>query len=165
MGQVTLRPVGMDERETLDRLYQLYRHDLSEFSGQGIGANGRYPSTDLSRYLEDATFGAYFVMVGGALAGLVLVHFASHTYDDEAVSNLDDFFVLRAHRRQGVGTRAARALFSSRPGLWQINKKVCNTAAVGFWRQVLSDLAVQVLLETSGPDGIYMHILRSGKPV
>jgi predicted acetyltransferase len=158
----------MDESailDRLDRLYQLYRHDLSEFSGQRIGTDGRYPVPDLSRYVEDDSHSAYWIMVGDALAGLVLVHWASHTYDDEGVNNLDDFFALRPYRRQGVGTRAARALFSSMPGLWQVNKKVYNTPAMGFWSRVLSDLPVEVLLEADGPEGIHVHILRSAEPI
>jgi hypothetical protein len=51
------------------------------------------------------------------------------------------------------------------PGLWQVNKKVYNTADIGFWRQVLSDLSVAVLLEADGPDGIHVHTLGPAEPV
>ena len=42
-------PSVVIEGIALERLYQLYRHDLSGVSGQRIGADGRDPATTIGR--------------------------------------------------------------------------------------------------------------------
>lgn len=48
MTAVELRPVGIETRPILERLWQLYRHDLSEFRSEHTpdGIRGTLPSED-----------------------------------------------------------------------------------------------------------------------
>jgi predicted acetyltransferase len=48
-----------------------------------------------------------------------------------------EFFILRRYRRQGVGARAARAVFDRFPGAWQVRQRPENAAAIAFWRRVI----------------------------
>ena len=48
-----------------------------------------------------------------------------------------EFFVVRAHRRGGAGTNAARAIFSRYPGTWEAAVSRRNVGALPFWRHAI----------------------------
>ena len=54
---------------------------------------------------------------------------------DRAVA---EFFVVRKHRRRGVGLAAAHALFGSAWGVWEAAVVRRNAGALAFWRQAAS---------------------------
>ena len=49
-----------------------------------------------------------------------------------------EFFILRKHRRAGVGAAAARAVFARYPGVWEAAVVRRNTAALAFWRRAVA---------------------------
>ena len=51
--------------------------------------------------------------------------------------DLAEFFVVRRYRRQGVGTRAAAAIFGLRRGRWEVRERTGNAAARAFWRKAI----------------------------
>ena len=51
--------------------------------------------------------------------------------------DMNEFFVLRRHRRTGVGAGAAGAVFDLFPGAWEVREIVRNTPAQAFWRKVI----------------------------
>lgn len=53
--------------------------------------------------------------------------------------NMDEFFVLRKHRRHGVGTAVAREMFRRFPGRWRVAQTPRNTGAQAFWRKVIGE--------------------------
>ncbi len=155
-----LRLAASGEAEILAGLFQLYRHDLSEYSGQDIGQDAAFDDRNLGRYLLPARYCAYLFHVGDQLAGFALVDLESNHVENETVSNLDDFFILRRWRRQGVGTEAATLLLSSRPGRWQINKRTYNPVAMNFWNRVVESVATGEIREHVTEGDIHMHIFR-----
>jgi hypothetical protein len=86
-----LRTVGERDRVVLDRLFQLYQHDLSEFRGTWPDAEGRCPSARLGQWLELPGTVAYLVVAGARIGW-----------------SMGEFFVVRAARHAGVGSAAAR---------------------------------------------------------
>jgi predicted acetyltransferase len=50
---------------------------------------------------------------------------------------MEQFFVLKRHRRSGVGLQLARHVFLSHPGLWEVGQMPSNAAARTFWRSVI----------------------------
>ena len=91
-----------------------------------------YP--DLALYWsEPGQRWAYGLRAGEADVGFALVR---------RVPELDrfsmaEFFVARAHRRQGRGVAGARAVLLRHPGLWQITQREANAGAIAFWHRVL----------------------------
>ena len=152
-----LQRIGLERRATLERLYQLYRYDRSEYNNQEINDDGPFPHIDLGPYVDDPKDLPQFILMGEAIAGFALVNMQSHAYEGRTVKNLDDFFVLRRYRRSGVGFAAARALFATEPGLWQINKKTNNTPAMAFWQRVVGEITGGSFREYQG-QGIHVHI-------
>jgi predicted acetyltransferase len=72
----------------------------------------------------------------GHLAGFALINRLSRT--GLAVDhNMAEFFVVRKHRRRGVGRAAAAEIFSRYRGRWELAMARRNVAALAFWREVI----------------------------
>ena len=145
MADVTLEPAGPQKRETLANLFQLYTHDFSEqWAGRAdgeLGENGRFPDyVWLDSYWQEARREPFLIRVDGQLGGFVLINDFSHSGlpTDYAVA---EFFVVRKHRRAGVGRAAAFAAIRPRPGQWELAVARKNTAAYPFWEGVATELA------------------------
>ena len=92
----------------LSNLLELYIHDLSAiFPHVSLGADGRFGYPGLAAYWAepDRRF-AFIIEESGKTAGFVLVTRGSPAVTDPDVYDIAEFFVLRAHRRAGVGRRA-----------------------------------------------------------
>jgi len=49
-------------------------------------------------------------------------------------TDMAEFFILPAYRRQGLGQLAAKTLFGLFPGPWLVRVLLSNVAAEPFWR-------------------------------
>jgi predicted acetyltransferase len=146
MARVTLDPAGREARETIANLFQLYVHDFSEqWAGTDRGElrpDGLFePYPFLDSYWQEARRWPYLILADGHLAGFVLINDHSHSGRpiDCAVA---EFFVVRKHRRGGVGRAAAKAAIARRPGQWELAVARTNVPAQAFWRGVAAELAV-----------------------
>ena len=63
-----------------------------------------------------------------------------------------EFFVVRKHRRGGVGRAAAAAAIAPRPGQWELAVARTNAGAQAFWRGVAAELAADGAVEESLQD-------------
>jgi predicted acetyltransferase len=138
--RVSLISLGREHEATFQNLIQLYTHDFSElWAGTPRGdvqENGRFTDYPLSGFWERARWSANLILVGTTTAGFALVNDLSHIGDD-VDANVAEFFVLRKFRRQGVGKSAARTMFNSRPGSWEVAVARRNQAARKFWKSVI----------------------------
>jgi predicted acetyltransferase len=121
----------------VERLWLMFRHDLSEFGGQLPDPDGTFRAEWLTAAFEDPGWACYvFSGPENRPAGFAIVRGL-----DGPVRVLNSFFVVRALRRSGVGLQAARAVVAEHPGPWEIAFQDVNTGAVRFWRRVATDLA------------------------
>jgi predicted acetyltransferase len=51
---------------------------------------------------------------------------------------MEDFFIVRACRRLGIGQSAVQLILSRFAGRWEISQYLRNTGAVSFWRRVVA---------------------------
>ena len=159
MAKVTLEPAGPEKRETLSNLFQLYTHDFSEqWADRRDGElqdDGRFPDYPwLDSYWRDPRREPFLIRVDGQLGGFVLVNEFSHSGlpIDHAVA---EFFVVRKHRRSGVGRAAAFAAIRPRPGQWELAVARRNTAAYPFWQGVAAELASDGVEAIDRDDGLW----------
>jgi predicted acetyltransferase len=143
MSNVQLIPAKRSEIGVLRHLMQLYLYDFSEYlcddEDEAIGEDGLYdPGFDLQRYWEKPGFWAYLARVEGRLAGFVLVS-SRVRHRPKPGRYIDEFFVLRCYRRQGVGRALAFQTFDSFRGYWEITQIGANTSAQAFWRKVIAE--------------------------
>jgi len=71
----------------------------------------------------------------------------------EGTRDISEFFVLRRHRRRGVGTEVARRVFDRYPGKWEVTQLTRNVDAQAFWRRVIGDYTGGRYDELPRPDG------------
>ncbi|GAB3815176.1 GNAT family N-acetyltransferase [Micromonospora zhanjiangensis] len=143
---VSLQPIGDDQRPVLESLWQLYRHDLSEFRGYLPDQHGRYGPGGLPRYFTDPGRSGDLIRVGADPAGFALLC----TLPD-GTRMVGEFFVVRAARRQRVGYAAARQLLDRHPGPWAIPFQEENPGAARFWRRVVGEVAGTAYREERRP--------------
>jgi predicted acetyltransferase/N-acetylglutamate synthase-like GNAT family acetyltransferase len=155
-GEVTLEPATVNDATLLSNLLELYVHDLSAtFPDVAIGPDGRYGYPRLPLYWsEPERRFARLIRYRGDIAGFVFVTRGSPAVDEPDVLDVAEFFVLRRHRRAGVGRHAARLLWTEHPGRWVVRVSEGNTGALPFWKSVVWEF-------TSGAATV---VTRSGSP-
>ena len=143
-----LRPLQASEHAVLERLWQLYRHDLSEFRGTHSPAGfvgslpdaaGRFHTRGLDPYLEpNPDRAAYLAWREGAPVGFVLV---SRLAAPPIL--MSEFFVVHGLRGRGVAGELVEQVFARHPGVWEIPFQENNVAAARFWRRIGGKDAVE----------------------
>lgn len=128
---------GPADLVTLHNLFQLYAYDFSDLLGLEVEETGRFQQRDLEVYFRQEGRFAYLIRAGAHLAGFAFVHAESRLSGERGIWDMAQFFVLRRHRRTGVGTRAARALFELHRGRWEVREERGNDAATAFWRKAI----------------------------
>jgi predicted acetyltransferase len=153
--------VRSDEAAIIANLMQLYIHDFSElwFDREAEGElepDGRYADyPDLAAYWTDPTRAAWLFRMKGRPVGFALVNETAHapTPVDQAVA---EFFIVRKHRRRGVGLAAAHALFGTAWGVWEAAVVRRNAGALAFWRRAAASYpGVRDLVEEDRHDTLW----------
>jgi predicted acetyltransferase len=154
--EFAMRPVTAETRPVVERLWQLYRHDLSEFRGAHgpSGFRGSLPDEDgtfhlrtLLPFFEEAPDRAAYVFYSGHNP----VGFAFVSRLTSEVRLMSEFFVVRGLRGHGVGRAAVDELFARHPGEWEIPFQENNVAAARFWRRVALSVAGDRVREDRRP--------------
>jgi predicted acetyltransferase len=134
---VSLRPTVAADDQLVDRLWQLYVHDLSETRLSLPNAQGLYKPGHLAWFRsEPDSWPGFLVMYGAAPAGFAFVGINWNG----GKRTIGEFFIVRALRRRGVGERVARELIARYPGDWEIAFQDDNRGAPEFWKRVVSGL-------------------------
>ena len=132
---VSVDLVPAESQTALERLWQLYVHDLSEFRGTMPNDEGGYATERLETFLDDPDRARPLTRHDSALAGFALIRGVAS--EPRVVG---EFFIVRAARRLYVGHRAAIELLRAHPGRWEIAFQEDNAGAARFWRRVAADL-------------------------
>jgi predicted acetyltransferase len=132
-----VRPATPDDRPTVERLWLLFRHDMSEFGGQLPNLDGTFRKERLEAAFNDAgDWAPYLFESGGRPVGFAFVRALGGP-----VRVLNSFFVVRGVRRAGVGLQAVRQVVARHPGAWEVAFQDDNLGAVRFWRRAAEELA------------------------
>jgi predicted acetyltransferase len=139
--EVVLNAATMQDAELLSNLLELYIHDMSEvFPNVELGADGRFGYEKLPVYWSDPDRRFPFLIKRAAgVVGFILVTRASPVTDDPDVFDIVEFFVLRGHRRSGIGRQAAFLLWDRLPGTWIVRVSKENVNALSFWSGIISE--------------------------
>lgn len=134
--ELAVRKATAADRPVLDRLWLLFRHDLSELTGTLPRPDGTFRSERLESAFADEDWAPYLLTGGEHPVGLAFVRGVTGP-----TRVLNSFFVVRGARRTGIGRRAARHVLGLHPGPWEIAFQDANLPAVNFWRRVATDVA------------------------
>jgi predicted acetyltransferase len=140
MSDVQVTAARLEERGALANLMQFYVHDFSEYwSGtpkDDLQDDGRFPEYPLDIYWHDTSHVALLLRLDDRLIGFALLNDSAHS-GRPVERNMAEFFIARKYRRSGLGTAAARQIFSNYPGLWETAVARRNIAALNFWRNAI----------------------------
>jgi predicted acetyltransferase len=143
---ISVRPATAADRPAVERLWLMFRHDMSEFQGGLPEPDATFRGERLASAFADPGWAAYLMVSGDRPAGFAFVRGL-----DGPVRVLNSFFVVRAARRAGVGLRAVRDVVARHPGPWEVAFQDANAGAVAFWRRVATDLAGDAWTEERRP--------------
>jgi len=143
--RVELLPASLEQKPILDDLFQRYAHDFSELHPVELDGDGRFHYPHLDSYWLDPGRFPFFVTVNSQIAGFVLVQQGSQISEDRSVWDMAEFFVVRAHRRHGVGTAVARAVWTRFPGRWEVRVMQANRESLLFWSAAVQGFAGQAV--------------------
>jgi predicted acetyltransferase len=138
----TLTDLTPGERPLLRRLFELYLYDFSELEHADLDDEGWFvPNAAwwLERFWHDPGKQALLLRVAGKPAGFALLDERSPIAGSADRRYVAAFFVLRAHRRRGLGAAMAQEIFRRSPGRWQVLEVRANPAAQAFWRRVIGE--------------------------
>jgi predicted acetyltransferase len=145
--RLTIRPTTPADRLVMERLWLLFRHDMSEVSEALPDATGQFRRERLDAAFTDPGRRGLIAHLEPDGAPPSPVAFALVRGLDSPTRVLSSFFVVRGARRSGVGRELAAHVLASFPGRWEIAFQDANPPAVRFWRAVATDAVGQAWTE------------------
>ena len=142
----TLRLFAESDRPVVERVWQLYRHDLSESRDSLPNADGLFKPGHLPTFFGDPDRCGYLILRDDLPVGFALVQGLG--FEPRMIA---DFFVIRAVRREGIGHAVAAELLRRYPGAWEIGFQEENRGAPEFWRRVVTDVVGETWREELRP--------------
>ena len=147
--------IGPDDWPLLERLWQLYQHDLSEFRHSAPDPEGLFNAGRVAAYRERDTRVGYLARLGDVPCGFALVHLHGLHGRGRDERVMGAFFVTRSARGRGTAAAFAREVFTRHPGRWVVPFQNENPRAAAFWRRltaaVLEDVSERPLAVPGKP--------------
>jgi predicted acetyltransferase len=134
VSNLEIRAALPADRLPIQRMLELYQHDLSDVWDQDLDCHGEYGYA-LDRYWDTEGFHPFVATADGKYAGFALVNQAVRIGTDGYW--MDQFCVLKKYRGQGMGQVLANAVFAALPGRWEVGQMPQNHTAQAFWRVVV----------------------------
>ncbi|MFI6831226.1 GNAT family N-acetyltransferase [Kribbella sp. NPDC050241] len=135
-----VRRATAEDRVVMERLWLLFRHDMSEFQGQLPRPDGSYRTEWLEKVLSgDPEWAGYLFTDGESPIGFCFMRALQ-----QPVHVLNAFFMVRPVRRNGLGLRAVRDVLAHHPGPCDVAFQDNNEKAVRFWQRVATAVSGDV---------------------
>lgn len=129
---IELEKVTNNERNKLEKLLQLYLHDINAFFSITFDSSkNEYVYNDLNKYFSRNY--AYFIKREGEICGFILV-------DNNNNNNyeISEIFVLHNYRGQKIGEIAVNKIFDMYRGNWIIKAVPSFPVAELFWKKTIN---------------------------
>lgn len=136
MTDTSVRLADTADRTTVERLWLMFRHDMSDFQGVLPNPDGAFRDEWLHQAFSESDWAPYLPTSGDRPVGFALVRGLTGS-----TRVLNSFFVVRGARRAGIGLRTVQEILALHPGSWEIAFQDANMAAVRFWRRVATAIA------------------------
>lgn len=153
---VELQPIPLQSRHVLENLFPYYIYDMSEFMGWNPNESGVffYDNANFDKYWSEDSHHPFFITVDGTIAGFVLIR---KYPQDLSLYDIEQFFVLRKYKGQGVGTQALQKVVTHFPGNWQVRVMLENNAGLSFWKSAIGQLSKDYQYSKSIDVDLTMH--------
>lgn len=141
-----VRAANVADRPIVERLWLMFRHDMSQFHDLLPNPDGTFRSDRLQTAFTDPDWASYLLMGDVRPVGLAFVRGLT-----APTRVLNSFFVVRGARRRGIGLQAVQEVVAEHPGRWEVAFQDANVAAVHFWRRVATEIAGEAWAEERRP--------------
>lgn len=132
--KLELIEIYKENEEILSNLLSLYLHDLSEFSSEiTISQNGLYEFDAIDEYLSKTNLHALLIKVDNNIAGFILLSESPYVKEGCDLC-IQEFFILKNYRRNGIGNMALNLLYKKYIGKYCLMIMGKNIIALNFWR-------------------------------
>jgi predicted acetyltransferase len=162
-----IRRVDRSREAVMRNLLELYCHDMAEWFLLDAGEDGRY-SYPAEKVWNDQV-DVYLASLGAIPIAFALVGPAEPFGGAPGAKDLDELFVVRRHRRGGIGKTLAADVWDRYPGRWLVRVYQGNPPALAFWREVVADHTRGAFREEtrslSGRSWSYFSFDRSTRPL
>ena len=130
---IKLEKVTKDEKNKVEKLLQLYLHDLSMYFPITFDSlKCEYVYDDSDKYFTDNY--AYFIKCENDICGFVLVD--NNKNDNYEISEM---FVLNNYKEKKVGETAVGKIFDMYKGNWTIKTVPSSPIAENFWTKTVAN--------------------------
>ncbi len=130
---ITLQEVKKEDKEKLNKLIQLYLHNISLNFPIEFNSNTCTYKYDASKYFENKNNKAFFITNEKEIVGFMLIDF----YDDKNI--VQEMFILNNYKRKGYGKKAINIIFNQYKGNWKIKSLPCSKEAEKFWINIVKE--------------------------
>jgi predicted acetyltransferase len=161
MSPVSAQDVALEvatprDAPILSNLLELYSHDLSDVFALELDADGRFGYERLPLYWsEPERRFPFLIRCSGQIAGFALVTRDVPGSDDPDGFDVAEFFIVRRHRRSGVGRRAAFLLWNRLPGRWVVRVSEGNTGGCRFWECAINEFTGGTFARAARPGNLH----------
>jgi predicted acetyltransferase len=132
-----IRQVDRASDRILRNLLECYCHDMAEWFLFDANEDGLYAYDTAA--LWDHGVDVHLAFVGRIPIGFALIGSAAAYVEDAGVRDLDEFFVVRRHRRCGIGRALATYCWDMYPGKWLVRVYDGNAPGLAFWRRAIAE--------------------------
>lgn len=138
--RVSIENVPYEKKNALRQLLELYTYDFTEYIPFHLNEDGTFGYPNLDQYWTRKECHPFFIRAGHHLAGFAMVSDYCPVRG-EGYRSIEEFFVMKSYRRQGVGLEAAKAVIAAFPGSkWEIGQHGKNTVSQKFWETVVNEV-------------------------
>ena len=127
-----IKKVRLKEREKLEKLLQLYLHDLSLYFPISFNSDECKYEYDLNKYFENDY--AFFIELDHNILGFILVD-----YNKNNNYEISEMFVLNNYKGHKIGEQAVTKIFDMYKGNWTIKAVPSSPVAESFWKKVVDN--------------------------
>ena len=152
-----LRKARTEDFSALQQMLELYQYELSDLWLQDTDAEAKF-GYNLERHRKNERFHAYLALEGSQYIGFALVAPAFVTRKEG--SWMEQFFILKRHRRSGAGRALALHALYSHPGAWEVGQMPANLAAQAFWREVIATATDGAFVEVHVTQGGWQGVVQ-----
>jgi predicted acetyltransferase len=128
--------VGPDSDVVLRNLFEFYVHDMAALFELDTRPDGSYSYNTTP--IWEKGYDVYVAKTGDSPAGFAIIGSADEWLGDAGGHDVHEFFVIRRHRRHGLGRTMADHLWNQYPGEWLVRALEANASAVAFWRSAIA---------------------------
>jgi predicted acetyltransferase len=132
---IEFQRVDRSHERVVANLLELYCHDMAEWFLIDANADGRYEYSADKVWNDEVD--VHLAYIDRIPIGFALIGSAEPFVGDAGVKDLDEFFIVRRHRRSGIGRMLATHVWNEYPGRWLVRVFQGNRPAVPFWRSAI----------------------------